>query len=42
MKRKQVIIQSHQLHHVSIAIHDAQIDENDTNKIAKKCAAAEY
>ena len=41
MKRKQAVVQSHQLHHVSIVIHDAQISEDSMNEIAEKCAAAE-
>ena len=41
MKREQAVVQSHQLHHVSIAVHDAQIDKNDMNETAEECAAAE-
>ena len=42
MKREQAVVWSHQFYHVSIVIHDAQIDEDDTNETAEECAAAEY
>ena len=42
MKKKQVVIQSHQFHHVNIAVHDVQIDENSVDETDEKCAAAEY
>ena len=41
MKREQAVVQSHQLHHVSIVIYDAWVSEDDMNEIAEKYAAAE-
>ena len=40
MKREQAVVQLHQLYHVSVVIHDAQIDEDDMNEVAEECAAA--
>ena len=41
MKKEQAVVQSHQFHHVSIVIHDVQVNKNDTDETAEKCATAE-